>query len=65
MVSMFNVSTGQVVAVAPMRNKQTSEVFVVSVLVTQLQLTGVCISWLSFPLSSAIVFLYYTMLLSS
>lgn len=43
-VSMFNVATGQVVAVAPMRNKQTSEVFVVRQLVQQLELTGVCIS---------------------
>ena len=43
-VSMFNVATGQVVALAPMRNKQTSEVLVVQQLLGQLQLTGVCIS---------------------
>ena len=44
-VSMFNVATGQVVALAPMRNKQTSEVLVVQQLLGQLQLTGVCISF--------------------
>ena len=43
-VSMFNVATGQVVALAPMRNKQTSEILVVQQLLGQLQLTGVCIS---------------------
>ena len=41
---MFNVETGQVVAVAPMLNQQTSEVLVVQQLLEQLQLAGVCIS---------------------
>lgn len=44
LVSMFNVENGQVVALAPMQNKKTSEIVVVRELLEQLQLTGVCIS---------------------
>jgi len=43
-VSMYNVATGQVVALAPMQNKHTSEVVVVRQLIEQLELTGLCIS---------------------
>ena len=44
LVSMFNVATGQVVALAPRHDNQTSEVAVVRQLLEQLQLTEVCIS---------------------
>lgn len=44
LVSMFNVNNGQVVALAPMHNKKTSEIAVVRDLLEKLQLTNVCIS---------------------
>lgn len=44
LVSMFNVNNGQVVALAPMQNKKTSEITVVRELLEKLQLSDVCIS---------------------
>ena len=44
LVSVFSVERGEVVALSPMRNGQTSEIVVVQKLVEQLDLTGVCIS---------------------
>lgn len=44
LVSMFSVESGQVVALAPMHNKQTSEIFVVQQLLEQLELSEVCVS---------------------
>lgn len=43
-VSMFNVTTGQVVALAPFQNKQTSEEVIVQQLLELLQVTGAVIS---------------------
>jgi len=44
LVSMFNVATGQVVALAPRHSKDTSEVATVRQLLKQLELSEVCIS---------------------
>ena len=43
-VSAFSVERGEVIALSPMRNGQTSEVVVVEALLKQLDLTDVCIS---------------------
>jgi hypothetical protein len=44
LVSVFSVERGEVVALSPMRNRQTSEVAVVQELLESLELTGMCIS---------------------
>lgn len=43
-VSAFSVAQGVVVALAPMRNGQTSEIATVQTLLEHLQLSGVCFS---------------------
>lgn len=44
LVSLFSVEQGQVVALSPMRNGQTSEITVVRDLLERLELSGACIS---------------------